>query len=192
MERWSASTRQWNESGRRACATGTAPLETEPCHTGSTTTTRAGPTQPSTANPPLPALTTSPGTTTRCTPQQSLCKCSVGPLSKRLRTYSKGCKFQPARHVRTSWRSSRWLRPQRGMNARPERDRSRRHNRHDDRNNRNWHSNHCGYGTHLCPIRAVLARGPSRRPMSNSREPITPLGRRLRRDEPKVFQREAN
>ena len=62
--RLNASTRPWNANGLRACATATAPPETERCHTGSSTTTSADPTAHSAANHRSAALTTSQGTTT--------------------------------------------------------------------------------------------------------------------------------
>ena len=63
--RSSASTRRWNANGPRACATATAPPETERCHTGCATTTSADPTAHSAANPRSAALTTSQGRTAR-------------------------------------------------------------------------------------------------------------------------------
>jgi transposase InsO family protein len=53
----------WNANRPKASATETAPLATEHCHTGSSTTTPAGPTAHSTTDHPPAALTTYPGRT---------------------------------------------------------------------------------------------------------------------------------
>jgi hypothetical protein len=65
MGRSSASTRRWRGSGPTEWPTAPIAIETEPCHTGSSTTTRPGPTAQLVAGRRSAAFTTSVGRTAR-------------------------------------------------------------------------------------------------------------------------------
>ena len=84
--RSSASTRRWPESGPTASATAHTTTATKPCHTGSSTTTRADHTQGSATGHPSAAFTTSVGRTASATSPTTQASPTNAVFSSRLVT----------------------------------------------------------------------------------------------------------